>query len=71
MRGLARRRIARVVGCVLAPLALAAGVACAQATPGSPEVSSGWTTKSPVSSRHFMVAAANPLATRAGYDTLR
>jgi gamma-glutamyltranspeptidase / glutathione hydrolase len=71
MRGLARRRIARVVGCVLAPLALAAGVACAQATPGAPEVSSGWTSKSPVSSRRFMVAAANPLATRAGYDVLR
>jgi gamma-glutamyltranspeptidase / glutathione hydrolase len=68
MRGLARRCIARVVGCVLA---LAAGVACAQVTPGAPEVSSGWTARSPVTSRHFMVAAANPLATRAGYDILR
>ena len=36
-----------------------------------PEGSSGWIDKSPVTSRHFMVAAANPLAVEAGYRILK
>jgi gamma-glutamyltranspeptidase / glutathione hydrolase len=36
-----------------------------------PEGASGWTSKAPVRSQHFMVASANPLATNAGYDILR
>ena len=56
-------------------LLLAAAVAVAGGSvagqPVAPEHPSGWTDKSPVESRRFMVAAANPLATRAGYDILR
>ncbi len=37
----------------------------------APERPSGWTDKHPVESRHFMVAAANPLAVEAGYRILR
>ncbi len=40
------------------------------AQPIAPEHPSGWIDKAPVESRRFMVAAANPLATRAGYDVL-
>jgi gamma-glutamyltranspeptidase/glutathione hydrolase len=43
----------------------------ADAVPDAPEVSSGWTAKSPVTARHWMVAAANPLAADAGYRMLR
>ncbi|HEY2816363.1 MAG TPA: gamma-glutamyltransferase [Casimicrobiaceae bacterium] len=43
--------------------------ACAQER--APEHPSGWTDKRPVESRHFMVAAANPLAVDAGYRVLR
>lgn len=64
--------IALGVAGLLATLAvLAAGIARAQAMPGAPEPSSGRIDKAPVTSRHFMVAAAHPLATRAGYDILR
>lgn len=56
-----RSRYALIVG--LAGLWL--GVACAQER--APEHPSGWTDKRPVESRHFMVAAANPLAVDAGY----
>jgi gamma-glutamyltranspeptidase/glutathione hydrolase len=38
---------------------------------GAPERPSGWTEKRPVESRHFMVAAANPLAVDAGYRILK
>jgi gamma-glutamyltranspeptidase/glutathione hydrolase len=37
----------------------------------APEFASGWIDKKPVESRRFMVAAANPLATDAGYAVLR
>ena len=37
----------------------------------APELPSGWVDKKPVESRRFMVAAANPLATDAGYAMLR
>ena len=46
-----------------------AGLAFAQPLP--PEHPSGWIDKQPVASRHYMVAAANPLATRAGDEILR
>ena len=36
-----------------------------------PEAASGWTPKAGATARHFMVAAANPLATDAGYQTLK
>jgi gamma-glutamyltranspeptidase/glutathione hydrolase len=47
--------------------------ACAAAPPSSPlpETASGWTAKPGWHARHFMVAAANPLATEAGYQILR
>jgi gamma-glutamyltranspeptidase/glutathione hydrolase len=32
---------------------------------------SGWIDKTPVVSRHFRIATANPLATEAGHDILR
>src|SRR5689334_5818756 len=63
---------AHACACVVALcVALASSVACAQAIQGAPERPSGWIDKKPVESRHFMVAAANPLATQAGYDILR
>lgn len=39
--------------------------------PLQPESASGWTPKPGWSSRNFIVAAANPLATDAGYQILR
>jgi gamma-glutamyltranspeptidase/glutathione hydrolase len=54
-----------------AALALAAVGAAAQAPPVAPERPSGWIDKAPVSSHRLMVAAANPLATEAGYEILR
>jgi len=37
----------------------------------APERPSGWTDKAPVTARHWMVAAANPLAVDAGYRILK
>ncbi len=37
----------------------------------APERPSGWTDKAPVTARHWMVAAANPLAVDAGYTILK
>ena len=37
----------------------------------SPERESGWTDKAPVYAKHWMVAAANPLAVEAGYRILK
>ena len=55
-----------------AGLALAAALAFAQdGARGAPERPSGWTDKAPVSARRFIVATANPLATRAGFDVLQ
>ena len=45
--------------------------AATAATPAMPELASGWTPKPGWSARRFMVAAANPLATDAGYRILR
>jgi len=66
-----RRRplIARAIACIFA--ALVAGVVHAQAISDAPERASGWTSKTAVVSDRFMVATANPLATRAGYEILR
>src|SRR5437764_7558762 len=61
-----RARRAVVVG-IVASAWLAA--AFAQELP--PERASGWTDKRAAESRHFMVAAANPLAVDAGYRMLR
>jgi gamma-glutamyltranspeptidase/glutathione hydrolase len=62
-QALRRRLVAILGGLVVAALALA------QDQP--PELSSGWTPKQPVYSSQDMVAAANPLAVEAGYETLR
>ena len=53
----------------LAFLALSCPLAAAQDAP--PEVSSGWTTKSPVAAKQWMVVAANPLAVDAGARILK
>ena len=60
---------ALLCGCA-APLAPAVAPTAAS-MPAMPEGASGWTTKPGWQSRHFMVAAANPLATEAGYQILR
>ena len=54
---------------VLAFLALFGPLAPAQDAP--PEVSTGWTTKAPVTAKHWMVVAANPLAVAAGSQILK
>ena len=54
---------------VLAFLALSCPLAAAQDAP--PEVSTGWTSKSPVTAKHWMVVAANPLAVEAGSRILK
>ena len=54
---------------VLAFLALSCPLAAAQDAP--PEVSTGWTSKSPVNAKHWMVVAANPLAVEAGSRILK
>ncbi len=67
-----RALLKRAGACLLATCAALTGViAHAQAMPDAPERPSGWIDKAPVTSRHFMVAAAHPLATRAGYEILR
>ena len=50
-------------------LALFCPLAAAQDAP--PEVSSGWIDKPPVTAKHWMVVAANPLAVDAGYRILK
>jgi len=58
--------------------ALALALACATALAGAkdatlvaPERPSGWIDKAPVTARRFLVATANPLATRAGVEILK
>ena len=65
----AGRRIARAT--LASCAALAAAIAAAQSIPDAHEHPSGWIDKAPATSRRFMVATANPLATQAGYDILR
>jgi gamma-glutamyltranspeptidase/glutathione hydrolase len=52
---------------------VASVVFCAQATAQhqAPERPSGWLDKAPVTAKHWMVAAANPLAVDAGYRILQ
>jgi len=50
----------------LAALCIGCGAAVIVAAQPAPERSSGWTDKAPVNARHWMVAAANPLAAQAG-----
>ena len=58
---------------IVCALALAACVAPPPAAdaPVQPEGGSGWTAKAGATASRFMVAAANPLATEAGYRMLR
>ncbi|MDR0245113.1 MAG: gamma-glutamyltransferase [Burkholderia sp.] len=53
------------------PVVAASGAAVPLPGVHTPELSSGWTDKPGWTSQHFMIAAANPLATQAGYDTLK
>lgn len=55
---------AALAGCALPP-------APKDATPAQPEAATGFTAKSGWATRKFAVAAANPLATEAGYRVLR
>ncbi|MDX2158076.1 MAG: gamma-glutamyltransferase family protein [Hyphomicrobiaceae bacterium] len=64
------------LGLALAAVLVAAGgpplrQALAQSLPSAPEAGSGWRAGPPQMARKFMVATANPLATRAGADALR
>ncbi|WEF35700.1 gamma-glutamyltransferase [Pseudoduganella chitinolytica] len=59
-------------------LAWAAALLCAapalhaqDATQAAPEIATGYTTKTGWTASHYMVAAANPLATEAGYRMLK
>ena len=54
-----------------APAAAAPAVTAGATIPAMPELASGWTAKPGWAARRFMVAAANPLATEAGYRILR
>jgi len=58
---------------LLAAVSVACLVVGAQAAAQNqaPERPSGWTDKAPVTARHWMVAAANPLAVDAGYRILK
>lgn len=58
---------ARSLAAVLLAGVVALGTALAQP---APESGSGWTHKEPVTSRHWMVAAANPHAVEAGHRIL-
>jgi len=62
------RAARRIVAALAASISMAAH---AQALPVAPEHPSGWIDKKPVTSHRFMVAAANPLATEAGYEVIR
>lgn len=62
--------VMRAGACLLSTFAVFAAVG-ADAQSLAPERASGRTGKTAVTSRHFMVAAAHPLATRAGDEILR
>src|SRR5438477_12473524 len=57
-----------VVGLAMLAAAWAIPVAAQRPLPERP---AGWTEQRPVQGRHFMVAAANPLAVDAGYRMLK
>ncbi|MEO8142688.1 MAG: gamma-glutamyltransferase, partial [Betaproteobacteria bacterium] len=52
-------------------LVLAAGAALAQQGQQAPEIATGTAARQAVKTRHFAIAAANPLATQAGYDIIK
>src|SRR5260221_6333717 len=56
---------------VVALIAFASFCPLSVAQNQAPERPSGWTDKAPVTARHWMVAAANPLAVDAGYTILK
>jgi gamma-glutamyltranspeptidase/glutathione hydrolase len=64
---LARRLLAWALAAALAGCAAAPP----PAAPVQPEPSSGWVAKPGWATRHFAIAAANPLATQAGYRILK
>ncbi len=71
MRALHRRGFAGAAICVaLAWESVGSAHAATPAARPAPEHPSGWIDKQPVHARHWMVATANPLATKAGYDVL-
>jgi len=71
MRTLHRRRFAGAAICIaLSWWSAGSAHAAAPAARPAPEHPSGWIDKRPVHARHWMVATANPLATKAGYDVL-
>src|SRR5262245_28588048 len=57
-------------GFALASLLTASTIAVAQLRPSQPETPSGWTPKSLATAKHYMVAAAHPLAVDAGVKML-
>src|SRR5438046_1997369 len=62
---------ASAVPCLLlASLLGASTLASGQLRPSQPETQSGWTPKKLATARHYMVAAANPLAVEAGLRML-
>ena len=63
-------RLATTLALIAITLVAAFPVGAQVPTPGLPETASGWTEKSPVRARDFMVTAANPLAVDAGYFIL-
>jgi len=64
-------RLAVGLALALALAGCAANSPSPSAPPVQPEAASGWTPKAGATASHFMVAAANPLATEAGYQTLK
>jgi gamma-glutamyltranspeptidase / glutathione hydrolase len=60
----------RIQSLLLATLLAAGTIAVAQERPSQPEPPSGWTAKKLAHARHYMVAAANPLAVDAGVKML-
>src|SRR5438046_10698668 len=62
---------ASAVPCLLlASLLGASTLASGQLRPSQPETQSGWTPKKLATARHYMVAAAHPLAVEAGVKML-
>lgn len=75
IKQIVNRRAARLVAAALAATLLAAGCASAPpftySVPQQPEGASGYTEKPGWAASKFAVAAANPLATDAGYQVLK
>jgi gamma-glutamyltranspeptidase/glutathione hydrolase len=57
--------------CFLSVVLAVVGSHAALAQDQAPELPSGWTSKQPITTRHDMVAAANPLAVAAGHHVLQ